>query len=129
MEEAHQYPGMVAYISSLLHKGDTAFPLFQLPNQVERSVRAALRGQPRDPVARIVHQFIRYLLDREELLDLLVVLAPRRLSAVAGLRGTQHPTREPLRTAAQSRIGSRGARVGDESRARRAHASLACPRD
>lgn len=83
MEEAHQYPTMVDYTRALLARGDSAFPLVRLPDQVGQATRAALRGQPREQVDGAVRQAIRdacflyhlhqqvnmRLLDHAELLD------------------------------------------------------------
>jgi hypothetical protein len=87
LEEAHQFPSMVAYMRSLVGKADPAFPLYRLPLQVEQATRSAMKGEPRDLVERAMRSGIRdvcflyqlhqranmHVLDAEEALDLRLV--------------------------------------------------------
>lgn len=45
MAEAHQHPSLPAYVLSLKDAPDEAFPLYRLPDRVERMVMDTLKGQ------------------------------------------------------------------------------------
>ncbi|MCI0439144.1 MAG: hypothetical protein L0177_08440 [Chloroflexi bacterium] len=72
MNEAHQHPNMQDYVLSLRGAPETAFPLYMLPDQVEKAVRARMKGRPlrsetvpspgslrREEVAREARQAVR----------------------------------------------------------------------
>ena len=47
MEQAHQYPSMYEYVMSLKGGPETAYPMYMLPNQVEKAVQSMMKGKPR----------------------------------------------------------------------------------
>ena len=59
LDEASQFGSMRAYVSSLQGQPTSAFPLFRLPEQVEQSVRNAMKGQPRDQLEPTIRTAIR----------------------------------------------------------------------
>ena len=68
LEEASQFGSLQAYILSLRGGPQSAFPLYRLPDQIDRSVRSAMTGHPRAAVeaatAKAVRDvaFLHYLL-------------------------------------------------------------------
>jgi len=59
MQEAHQFPSMGDYVKSLLDKPESAFPLWRLPEQVERAARDAMKGQPKPTIEMAVRRAVR----------------------------------------------------------------------
>ena len=59
MIEAHAHGSLLAYVDTLRGAPDDAFPLIHLPDQVEKAIRATMRGQPRDVVWREVRLAVR----------------------------------------------------------------------
>src|SRR5438309_2262724 len=57
--EAAQFGSMRTYVFSLQGQPTSAFPLFRLPEQVEQSVRDAMKGQPRDQLEPMIRTGIR----------------------------------------------------------------------
>jgi hypothetical protein len=62
MEEAHQYDTMEQYVRSLKPGPDSAWPLAELPDKVSKAVEQAMKGRPRQEVARVARQAIRDVL-------------------------------------------------------------------
>jgi hypothetical protein len=59
LDEASQFGSLRAYLLSLKGQPASAFPLFRLPEQVEQSMRIAMKGQPRDQLEQGVRAGIR----------------------------------------------------------------------
>jgi hypothetical protein len=59
LEEAHEFPTLPAYIDWLIDQPASAAPLYRVPEAAEAGVRAALRGEKRDAVARSARQAVR----------------------------------------------------------------------
>jgi hypothetical protein len=59
LDEASQFGTMRGYVHSLQGQPTSVFPLFRLPEQVEGSVRAAMKGQPREQLEQGVRAGIR----------------------------------------------------------------------
>ncbi|HZA24727.1 MAG TPA: hypothetical protein VFA32_19375 [Dehalococcoidia bacterium] len=62
MEEAHQYDTMEQYVRSLKPGPESAWPLAILPEKVATSVEQAMKGQPKQEIARKARQAIRDVL-------------------------------------------------------------------
>ena len=59
LEEASQFGSMRAYVLSLQGGPQSAFPLYRLPDQIERSVRRAMTGHPRPAVEAATAKAVR----------------------------------------------------------------------
>src|SRR5579871_4862436 len=59
MIEAHAHGSLQGYLDTLREAPDDAFPLIHLPDQVEKAIRATMRGQSRDVVWRAVRLAVR----------------------------------------------------------------------
>lgn len=59
MEQAHQYPSMYQYVMSLEGGPETAYPMYMLPNQVEKSVQTMMKGKPRLEVSRAIRSAVK----------------------------------------------------------------------
>jgi hypothetical protein len=59
LADAHQFPTLVAYVGWLVDQPKEAAPFWRVPEQAKASVRAAMRGQPRDVVEATAHQAVR----------------------------------------------------------------------
>jgi hypothetical protein len=62
MEEAHQYDTMEQYVRSLKPGPESAWPLAILPERVTTGVEQAMKGRPKQVVARMARQAIRDVL-------------------------------------------------------------------
>lgn len=59
LAEAHQFPTLEAYVGWLVDQPTEAAPFWRVPEQAERAVRAAMRGEPRAAVEAAAHQTVR----------------------------------------------------------------------
>jgi hypothetical protein len=62
MEEAHQYDTMEQYVRSLKPGPEAAWPLAILPEKIATATEQAMKGRPRQEVARVARQAIRDVL-------------------------------------------------------------------
>ena len=62
MREAHAHGSFREYMRWLKHQPDSAYPLFRLPAQMERSVKAANRGQDRETREQATREAVRDVL-------------------------------------------------------------------
>ena len=59
MEEAHRFTNPYDYLKSLRDLPEASYPLPNLAQQIEDSVREAMKGEPRDEVTRAVREAVR----------------------------------------------------------------------
>src|SRR5688572_7201042 len=59
MAEAHEHPTLADYVQSLVGQPSSVFPLYRIPEEMEQSVRAGLKGAPRDQVDRAILEAVR----------------------------------------------------------------------
>jgi hypothetical protein len=85
LTEAHQFPTLAAYVGWLVTQPPEAAPFWRVPEQAERAVRAAMRGEPRSVVEAAAHQAVRDAVFLIELVIRLNVEAEDMLRA-EGLR-------------------------------------------
>jgi hypothetical protein len=62
MEEAHQYDTMEQYVQALKDGPDSAWPMAMLLQQTAGAVEQAMKGRPRQEIARGVRQAVRDVL-------------------------------------------------------------------
>jgi hypothetical protein len=110
MQEAHQHGSLGRFVDSLKDAPDEAYPLWRLPDQVERAVRAALKGgkeaEVRPTVRRAVTEVVFYLKLHSELNTRLMngwramfLQFAYALSELRHLIGTKDPTDEDVEKA------------------------------
>ncbi len=58
LQEIHQHPSLLEYARSFLDRPETGLRLLQLRDQVERAIREAMKGRPRDVVEQAVRQAV-----------------------------------------------------------------------
>jgi hypothetical protein len=59
MQQAHQFPSMYEYVRSLKGGPESAFPLYLLPDQVERAMKNQMKGRPRQEIVRAMRSAVR----------------------------------------------------------------------
>lgn len=59
MEQTHRFRSIYEYVMSLKGAPDTAFPLYVLPDQVEKAIERQMKGRPKQEVARAVRAAVR----------------------------------------------------------------------
>ena len=59
MEEAHRFNSINEYVLSLLEGPDSAYPLYRLPDQIEKSAKEMMKGRPRSETSKFIQEKVR----------------------------------------------------------------------
>jgi hypothetical protein len=59
LAEAHEFPTLPDYVQSLKGQPPSVFPLYRLPEEMEASVRAGLKGEKRERIVQAVRAAVR----------------------------------------------------------------------
>ena len=59
MDDAHQFNSLNEYVLSLIDGPDSAYPLYRLPDQVEKAAKDAMKGRPRAEASKFIQDHVR----------------------------------------------------------------------